>query len=285
MAQTETSKHYKVSAITLRGLVNPHDPSADRQFSMNLARGIEVLRAFTPGNPILGNHELSSITGLPKPTISRLTYTLSLLGYLNHDSHLRKYRLGAGVLALGHPLLASMRVRQLAKPIMASLAAATGCSVNLGVRDRDTVVYIDSVRADTANQYLPDIGSSRPLLLSSIGRALIVSSPPELRTEIINYLKVLDPNAFRTAQALLSDDQKRFSNEGYCYSRGDWHPEVHAIAVPIRCPRGELPIAMNCTRIAIHADGGDGLRRVVPFLKDAAHQLEISQGLDTAHPM
>jgi DNA-binding IclR family transcriptional regulator len=98
-----------MQAIALPGLVNPHDLTADRQFSMNLARGMEVLRAFTAVDPVLGNREISDRTGLPKPTVSRLTYTLTLLGYLSRVEGLQKYRLGSGVLSLGYPLLANMR--------------------------------------------------------------------------------------------------------------------------------------------------------------------------------
>ena len=54
----------------------------DRKFITALARGLEVLRAFTPTEGLLGNGEIAERTGLPKPTVSRLTYTLTKLGYL-----------------------------------------------------------------------------------------------------------------------------------------------------------------------------------------------------------
>ncbi|MDH3232081.1 MAG: helix-turn-helix domain-containing protein, partial [Alphaproteobacteria bacterium] len=53
----------------------------DRQFVTALARGLEVLRAFQEGGP-LGNQEIARRTGLPKPTVSRLTHTLKQLGYI-----------------------------------------------------------------------------------------------------------------------------------------------------------------------------------------------------------
>jgi len=268
-----------VSAISLPGLVNPHDLSSDRQFSMNLARGLEVLRAFSASAPLLGNREIADRTGLPKPTVSRLTYTLTLLGYLSRDPQLQKYRLGPGVLSLGHPLLASMHVRQLAKPIMEALARTTGCTVNLGIRDRDNVVYIDSVRADSANQHLPDIGTSRPLLPSSIGRALILAYPAAERTAILNYLKVQNPASFEQYRAVWEADVKRFAADGYCHSRGDWQKDVHAVAVPVRRPPGEPPLALNCT-IAAHRAQKDRLaQEVVPLLKEAVHKLAFEQGL------
>jgi DNA-binding IclR family transcriptional regulator len=271
--------HRNVTAIPLPGLVDPHDLSTDRQFSMNLARGMEVLRAFTPSAPLLGNREISDRTGLPKPTVSRLTYTLTLLGYLARDVALQKYRLGPGVLSLGHPLLASMHVRQLAKPMMEALARKTGCTVNLGMRDRGNVVYVDSVRADASNQHLPDIGTTRPLLPSAIGRALILACPGAERNAIVNFLKVQDRAMFDSLRPLWEADQKLFAAEGYCHSRGDWRREVHAVAVPLRQAAADAPLALNCTVTAYRAQNDKLVREVVPLLKDAVRQIEAAQGL------
>jgi len=276
---TNQRKPRNVTAITLPGLVDPHDLSTDRQFSMNLARGMEVLRAFTATTPLLGNGEIAERTGLPKATVSRLTYTLMLLGYLSRDHALQKFRLGPGVLSLGHPLLASMHVRQLAKPVMEALARQTGCTVNLGMRDRGNVIYIDSVRADASNQHLPDIGSSRPLLPSAIGRALVLACPPAERTALLNYLKVQDRELFQRFRPAWEADQKLFAAEGFCHSRGDWQKDIHAVAVPLRQANGEPPLAMNCTLAAYRVVNDKLVREVVPLLKDAVRQLEFAQSL------
>src|ERR1041384_854808 len=60
----------------------------DRKFVTALARGLEVLRAFTPAEGLLGNGEIAERTRLPKPTVSRLTYTITKLGYLSHVERL-----------------------------------------------------------------------------------------------------------------------------------------------------------------------------------------------------
>lgn len=268
-----------MSSIALPGLVSPHDLGHDRQFSMNLARGLEVLRAFTASTPVLGNREIADRTGLPKPTVFRLTYTLTLLGYLTRDTALQKYRLGSGVLSLGHPLLASMHVRQAARPLMEQLARRTGCTVNLGMRDRASVVYLDTVRVDAANQHLPDIGSTRPLLATSIGRALILACAPTERTAILNYLKVQDRPVYDAHRAAWDADQKLFAAHGFCHSRGDWQQDVHAVAVPVRLPQREQPVAMNCTLAAYRMPRDKLTREVAPLLLDTVHQLEAAQGL------
>ena len=267
-----------MTPIALPGLVDPHDLSADRQFSMNLARGMAVLRAFTSSDPMLGNREISDRTGLPKPTVSRLTYTLMLLGYLSRDAGLQKYRLGSGVLSLGHPLLASMPVRQAARPLMEQLARKTGCTVNLGMRDRGNVVYIETVRVDAGNVFLPDIGSTRPLLGSSIGRALILACNVTDRKAILNHLRVHDKALFDQHRAAWESDQKVFAAHGFCHSRGDWQKDVHAVAVPVRVPPREAPVAMNCTLAAYRMPKDKLERDVVPHLMDTVRQLEAAQG-------
>ncbi|MCB2033550.1 MAG: IclR family transcriptional regulator, partial [Ottowia sp.] len=65
----------------------------------------------------------------------------------------------------------------------------------------------------------------------------------------------------------------------YCHSRGDWRREVHAVAVPVKQPRGEPALAINCTVAAHRAQKDKLVRGVVPMLKDAVRQLEAAQGL------
>ena len=49
-----------------------------------LARGLSVLRAFGPGNEPLGNADIAARVDLAKPTVSRITFTLTELGYLKY---------------------------------------------------------------------------------------------------------------------------------------------------------------------------------------------------------
>lgn len=52
----------------------------DRQFATTLARGLEMLRCFTPLQPVLSNKDLAHKLNVSKPTVSRFTYTLTRLG-------------------------------------------------------------------------------------------------------------------------------------------------------------------------------------------------------------
>lgn len=251
------------------------DALSDRQFSRNLARGLEVLRCFNADDIALSNSEICRRTGLAKATVSRLTYTLVLLGYLISSPKTQKFCLGPSILSLSHPLLARLRIRQIIRPHMEWLARQTNCTVNLGLRDRLNVIYIDSCKEDKANTKNPDIGSARPLLLTAMGRALILSSPKAEQTAMLNYLRISDSETFNAASDLYKADMKLFREKGYCISRGDWQDHIHAVAVPIyRTPDG-ISIALNCTTYTTNHADNKIEEKIAPLLLKAA--LKISE--------
>ena len=65
-------------------------------FATTLAHGLDVLAAFRNSNGSLSNADLALHTGLSRPTVSRLTYTLAQLGYLKRDAKGR-FELGLGI--------------------------------------------------------------------------------------------------------------------------------------------------------------------------------------------
>jgi DNA-binding IclR family transcriptional regulator len=273
----------------LPGLARVADVAGDRQFAIALARGLEVLRAFTPSDRALSNRELCDRTGLPKATVSRLTHTLTLLGYLARGAD-QRVALGAGVLSLGYPLLASMPIRQIARPWLEQLARETGCTVNLGTRDRLGAVYLDSWRADRANAYRPDIGTPLPLLTTALGRALILGRPATEQSAILNRLQVDDPVRYRAERPLFDADRDAFRRRGWTHSAGHWRPGVHAVAVPLKQALHAETVAINCTLSlaeAAHAHDARGAGRarlvetVVPAMLETASRIEVACRAET----
>jgi len=244
------------------------DGGLDRQFSMNLARGLEVMRAFTAAAPVLTNRAISERTGLPKATVSRLTYTLSRMGFLRQDAH-GAFRLAIAVLSLSHPLLASMTLRQAARPVLQGLAQRTRCTVNLALCERVHAVYVDSVRSDLDNPHLPDIGSTAPLLRSSIGRALILCHDEPERVKLLNRIKLDDPAHHEAGIGFLAADAALLRAQGHCRGRGSWLPDIDAIAAPVPLPVGSEKAAISCTRVLRSGDPVD-LEAFCPLLVEAA---------------
>ncbi len=219
----------------------------DRQFATTLARGLELLRCFTPEEPVLGNKDLSRRLGLPAATVSRLTYTLSRLGYLAPTDQYGKYQLGSAVLSLGHPLLSQFTLRRQARPLMMDLARATGGTVSLGIRDRLGIVYIEAVRNWQRRVYPMEIGARHSLAGTAVGRALLMACSPADREALINQLQVKAPDEWRLHRRALMDNLRSYPRHGCCVSVGEVFPDVQAVAVPLgRIDRGE-PAAINCS--------------------------------------
>ena len=137
-----------------------------------------MLRCFRHGVNALGNLDLARLTGLPKPTISRITYTLTELGYLRYHPDTGKYSPGYGVLALGYGLLAGLEVRELAKASMTELARQTGGAVALGAFDGDAMTYVEAVHGSSALYLRLPVGY-RASLDSAMGRAYLASLPED----------------------------------------------------------------------------------------------------------
>src|SRR4029450_7720488 len=76
-----------------------------------LGRGPSVLRGFRPGGGGVSTAEIAARTGLSRPTVSRLTQTLTALGYLAYVPRLGRYTLGAAIASLCHSLLSGMPYR------------------------------------------------------------------------------------------------------------------------------------------------------------------------------
>src|SRR3546814_5604607 len=91
---------------------------------------------------MLGNGDIAVRTAIPRSTVSRLTRTLAVLGYLRYLPRLEKYELGPGILALGYHRLAASGVREVARPHMQALADTADCAIAMGIADRLTMIYV-----------------------------------------------------------------------------------------------------------------------------------------------
>ena len=116
------------------------------KLNRSLERGIEILRCFKPGMNLLGNSEIAERTGLPPSTVSRLTQTLVLSGFLEHDKQKSAYRLAPTVLSLGHAYKTSSVELRLIEPLMRKASEKMKLNVGLAVADRHEMVYLESIR-------------------------------------------------------------------------------------------------------------------------------------------
>ncbi|RXN83889.1 IclR family transcriptional regulator [Achromobacter aloeverae] len=239
--------------------------SAD--FITALARGLQVLRCFQSGSGALGNLELARLTGLPKATLSRITYTLMELGYLRYDRDSGRYAPGHGVLALGLGLLSGLEVRQLAKPAMQSLAQQTGAALALGTCDGDAMAYVEAIHGSSALYLRLPVGC-RVSMDSAMGRAYLALLAPAARRDLLLRLGPLAPLP-DVVDRCVAD----LAATGCCFAIGEWQSGINAAAAPFESATGEGIFVISCGGPATLLPESVLRDEVAPILRRTAQSL------------
>lgn len=217
----------------------------DPGFVTALARGLELLRAFGPDDDLLGNGELAERTGIPRSTVSRLTQTLTALGYLRYLPRFEKYQLGAGVLALGYRYLSISGVRDVARPHMQALANANDCTVALGVPDRLSMIYTEVCYGGPVVLRI-GVGSRVPIALTSMGRAYFAALPDAEREALRRQIRDHAPDEWNRARKALDAAERQYQETGFCISIGEWQRRVGAVGAAMPLDGGSNIMAFNC---------------------------------------
>lgn len=250
--------------------------SADRKFVTALGRGLAILRVFESAGDALGNQTLARATGLPKPTVSRLTYTLTRLGYLTYSPVLGKYQLGPAALSLGHMASIAMRVPALARPIMQQFSDRVGLSVGLGTRNGLDMVLIGSCHTDNMITLRHSAGERMPMAVTAIGRAFLSSLPEEEREYLMQRLARRNRARWPEHEAAIRRAGEEIARNGFCSSMGEWMSDISGVAVPLQLREGLF--ALNCGGPGFRIDRERLVREIGPELVMVARDIRHVAG-------
>jgi DNA-binding IclR family transcriptional regulator len=251
---------------------------ARRQFITALGRGLDVLRAFRVNDPPLGNRELSRRTGLPKPTISRITYTLTEMGYLTYLEQFGCYELGGSTLVLGHVARANFDALSKARPAMEQLAKISGCNVGLGVRDQLNMVYLVACQGPALIGLRLDVGARVPIISSAMGRAFIAACSDEERKKLVKKLKANSSDNGKKVEWIVDRAGRELATHGFCVSVGEWHPDIHGAAAPIAGRELGGLYVLNCGGPAYLLPHEKLMNEVGPAVLKAVEEIRMAIG-------
>lgn len=245
----------------------------DRYYITALARGLEVLACFRSADKGLTNQQIAERCGLPKSTVTRITYTLTTLGYLAQESGGR-YMLGTATLGLGSAMLARLDIRQLARPMMQDLAEFSGTTVSIAMRDRLSMIYVEVCRSSAALALALQVGSRMPLATSAIGRAYLARASEQERKDILSRSLELDETAFEAMRTGVDKGLRDYAQYGCTTSFGDWQKDVNGIAVGFMPIGGSQLMSINCGGPSSSVSKEFLLDEVRPRLIEIAGRLE-----------
>ena len=244
-----------------------------RDYVQSLARGLAVLAAFDADHPTLGLAAIATRTGLSRAAVRRLVLTLEHLGYVRPVG--REYVLSPRVLELGFGCLGSLKLTDLAQPLIEQVARRLEHSCSMAVLDGQSIVYVLRVPVRRVMTVALGVGARLPAYAASMGRVLLAALPPEA---LDRWLMECRPAKLTTHTVTDMRRLKRIVAEvrlqGYAYVEQELELGLCSMAVPVHDRDGHVIAALNAS-LPYHADAArHALREVLPELRATAIAIE-----------
>lgn len=218
---------------------------SNRDYVRSLARGLEVIRAFTRTQPRKTLSDISRTTGMTRATVRRFVHTLVREGYAESDG--KYFSLKPKVLELGYAALSSMNFVDVAQPIIVRLAYKLKESVFVAVLEETDVVYVaSSTPPDRFVSISVSVGSRAPAHAVSSGRVLLAMLPEEEQLAYLDTatLEQLTPKTI-TSKVKLRGELEETRVSGWSIVDQELEIGLRSISVPIRDQAGRVIAALN----------------------------------------
>ena len=222
--------------------------------------------------------QLALETGLHPSTAHRILGAMTGSGFVERGDA-GVYRLGIRLLELGSIVKSRISLRETAMPAMLKLHAATGESVNLGIRAGDEIVYVERTSSGrSAVRVVHIVGARAPLHTTATGKLFLVADGPQ---KVKDYAKRTGlPASTATSITTLQDLEKELDKvrrHGVAFDMDEVENGVRCIAAGIRDDSGKLVAGLSLSTPSERFDAGWG-----PLIRETAD--EISQALGYTPP-
>jgi DNA-binding IclR family transcriptional regulator len=216
--------------------------------------------------------------------VSRLTYTLTKLGYLTPVPRFEKYQLAPSAMSLGYAALANLGVRHLSEPFREEVMRETGGAVAIGSRDRHSMIYFGQSRNGLTLGVQLDVGSRVPIATTAMGRAYFWALPAEERAGLLRELREHYGSRWSKMRDGLERSGEFIARHGFAMSAGDWQSDVAAAGVALKLNDGTGPYAFNCGAPAFRFTEDRLLNDIGPRLLAMVRNIEAALGGMTPQP-
>jgi IclR family transcriptional regulator, pca regulon regulatory protein len=240
-----------------------------RDFVEALARGLDVIKAFSAERATMSLSEVAAATGLARPTARRILITLHRLGYVRAEGG--RYGLTPRVLELGTAYVESLGLWDIARPHMESLVGQTGESTSIAQLDGSDIVYVARVAVPKIITLSVVIGTRFPAMQTSLGKVLLAALPDD---EVDAVLTQPSRSGVRPAWTPSREERAAVLREvrarGWALTDEQLAPGIRSVAAPLRDGSGTVVAAMNVTVHALETSVETLTKRYLPLLLAAA---------------
>lgn len=239
-----------------------------RDYVNSLARGLDVLRAFNRTGRKMTLSQVASETGNTRAGARRILLTLVNEGYAVTDGKL--FDLTPLVLELGHSVLSSKGVWDIAKPFIDHLSQETGESVSAAVLDNNDVVYVSGAQYHRVISVGISVGARFPAHCTANGRVLLAAQPEDQWPAMLANIElskktdktITDPKEFRKAL-------EQVRNQGWSFVDQELEIGLMSIAAPVKTSTGVLVGAINVGVPTLRMSPDEMVSDILPKLQSA----------------
>jgi len=197
----------------------------------SVARALALLDALAEGPA--GVNALARRIEVNPSSASRLLATLERGGLVEREPG-GPYRLGLHIVALADRVLARLDVREVARPQLRALVAATGETATLSVPGGDEAVTVDFVPAESSVVSMARLGRPSIGHATATGKVMLAFTGAEPRALTrLTERTITDPERLAAELAAVRD-------QGWAEAEGEREPDLNALAAPVLARDGSL---------------------------------------------
>jgi DNA-binding transcriptional MerR regulator len=131
---------------------------------------------------------------------------------------------------LGHTYLAAMKIREVARPLMQSLADLVQATVAMAEHDALHMVIVEVCRGSPSYKLRVEVGERVPRHLTALGRANLAATPIDRRAETVEAVcRQLAPDDHRSLTAEMLASLREYDKLGFVCSYGNWQLESRPV--------------------------------------------------------
>jgi len=247
-----------------------------RDYVNSLARGLEVLRTFNRTGRKMTLSQVASETGNTRAGARRILLTLIHEGYAVSDGKL--FDLTPQVLELGHSVLSSKGVWEIAKPFIDNLSTETQESVSAAILDKFDVVYVSGAQYHRVISVGISVGARFPAHCTANGRVLLAAQPDEQWSDMLSRIKLTKmTNKTVVDKKEFGKILERVRDQGWSFVNQELEIGLMSIAAPVKTSSGTLVGAINIGVPTLRISPEKMVSNVLPKLLKTA--TDISKAL------
>ncbi|GAD52838.1 transcriptional regulator, IclR family [Halarchaeum acidiphilum MH1-52-1] len=235
---------------------------------------LEIVEALVRLNGA-GVTELASDLDLPKSTVHNHLNTLHDAEYVVKDDG--AYDVGLRFLKLGEYSRSRLKLHDVARPEIDSLAEETGELVNLSVEEYGRGVYLYLAQGEQAVHLDTHAGMHVHLHCTALGKAILAHTPEERVEEILDTMGMPARTEHTiTGRDAFFEELDAVRDRGYAYDRQERLDGLRCVAAPITTPDHGVAGAISISGPTSRMQGERFETEIPDLLRNAANVVELN---------